>query len=138
KLAFLWLYDNKISSVHVDSFKNMSSLRELDIGCNKLKLVEADTFKFRMFSYNQMSFSENKIESLNFITQLNNTNRIYLANNLIKNVTRSIFNSNLKYLKAIDLSNNPISYFQEGAFDLLTNLDELLLTNVGLKKLNIL
>ncbi|KAF2879136.1 hypothetical protein ILUMI_27043 [Ignelater luminosus] len=94
-----------IETIHVNGFKNLNRLKELDLGNNSIS-----------------SLPDGLFQSLGELKKLN------LSRNNFEELPRNIFNG-LGNLKQLYISDNPISKFDIKALDAVKKLEELSMSN---------
>ncbi|KAJ8686264.1 hypothetical protein QAD02_022058 [Eretmocerus hayati] len=105
EMIHLDLSDNDLSMIKVDTFKNFSNLKRLNLSANKIRLLDEEVFE-----------------------GLINLERLDLSNNLISTINSHVFRR-VPNLKKLKLNGNRIRTLQDGTFHELTTLQQLDVSN---------
>ena len=162
-LEVLRLEGNKLVRVKDDTFEDLSNLIELDLAENEIMKIDGGAFS-DLHSLERLFLNDNKLDELSQETWeglvnlnelwLSNNNlvaipddgfrhlatlrKLYLANNRIERVTPETWNG-LETLVKLDLHNNNLASLPslpDDAFQPLTNLEELILSNNRLEEID--
>ncbi|ODN03218.1 Protein toll [Orchesella cincta] len=120
-MAYLSLDNNKIETVEPDSFKNCSSLSDLNLSSNKLKSIPGALQNLK--GLKTIDLGENLITDISNASYqgLQNLYGLRLTGNAIKLLPRDAF-SQMNALKIINCAKNNITYAEPGVFDNNPNL----------------
>lgn len=111
-LIELNLSNNKITKIEDLSFSNLTNLKKLLFQNNKLKSFLNLTGK-TIIKATILNLNSNLIDNLSFLNFIN-VNKLFIENNNLSSIESESFKS-LKIIE-IDISNNPIKYFDSYAF----------------------
>ncbi|MEQ2229510.1 hypothetical protein ILYODFUR_019605 [Ilyodon furcidens] len=126
-LQQLWLYDNKLSRVDDDTFRNLTQLRLLVLSRNQISYVSDDAFR-GLTRLGEVSLHTNRLTTLQARTfeQLPSLVNISLENNFIASLPLG-FLKGLNNLGEIDLRNNSLPNLQQDSLDVFTIAKDVLL-----------
>uniref|UniRef100_A0A8C8SS41 Vasorin n=1 Tax=Pelusios castaneus TaxID=367368 RepID=A0A8C8SS41_9SAUR len=103
--AYLYTFENGITSLHDDSFRGLPELQQLDLSQNKISSLQRNVFQ-----------------------PLANLINLDLSSNQLREITNETFHG-LRLLERLYLDRNRIQRIHPAAFDTLENLLELKLQN---------
>jgi Leucine-rich repeat (LRR) protein len=128
-LVELYLDNNRLTLVTLDSFNGLRYLKVLNLNKNPIKQIEIDFINSGLFgSLEQFSVDTDSSELINVTCQFkSNQNINILTNKTFENMSNLIF---------IKLAYNQISHIQRDTFKMLKNLTKLYLNNNNLKQIN--
>ncbi|KAF2879135.1 hypothetical protein ILUMI_27042 [Ignelater luminosus] len=103
-----------VQTVHEDAFKNVNSVRELDLGNNLISTLPNGVFK-RLENLKKLTLSNNNLEELprNIFDGLRNLERVHLSYNSISKIDTKAFDSTRR-VKEVYLNNNNINVIPSG------------------------
>ncbi|XP_036339864.1 leucine-rich repeat-containing G-protein coupled receptor 6-like [Rhagoletis pomonella] len=105
---------NFFSTLHKDTFRGLTLLKELDLSNNILNFIPAELFK-DLDSLIQLRLQNNQLENLNTVTfwKLRNLNLIDVSKNIISEIPINLF-CHAQRLIVINFSDNRIKHFPPG------------------------
>lgn len=126
-LRELWLYDNKLSRVDDDTFRNLTQLRLVVLSRNQISYVSEGAFR-GLTQLGEVSLHTNRLTSLQARTfeELPHLVNISLENNFITSLP-SDFLKDLNNLGEIDLRNNSLPNLPQHNLDSLAKAENVLL-----------
>lgn len=126
-LKELWLYDNKISRVEDDTFKNLTQLRLLVLSRNEINHVSVNAFR-GLEQLGEVSLHTNLLRTLQDGTfqGLPKLVNISLEHNFIKSLPNG-FLQGVSHLGQIDLRNNSFENLPQRTLESFSIVDEILL-----------
>ena len=135
-LEHINLSGNQFIQLNLDSFQNMTSLRELNFSCNQINCIE-DSFQ-NMTSLRELNFSCNQINCIedDAFAPLVNLTHLDLGFNRLTKIRSNSFKG-LRRLKFLDLSQNGMKHIETNSFEDLLELKILDLTYNDLTCLNL-
>ncbi|VDM41751.1 unnamed protein product [Toxocara canis] len=114
---------NRIYDLQNSVFKEMSNLRILRLGHNKLRRLRSESFKGGPnWKLHQLYVEYNDLTELpaSLFEEMPNLEKLVLDGNRKLRLTRELFGSNLSNLKILSLDNCSLSQLDEDLFDDLT------------------
>jgi Leucine rich repeat len=130
KLQTLKLNDNEIRVVEPETFKNLISLKHIDLHGNQLTTFSVDLLKAIRVPSVKVSLQKNAITS--FIVSTTNKQINYLDLQYNKMTTMPTDLDKLTGLTQLLMSNNPLALNRSSFRKLPSSLTQLFLSNVGL------
>ena len=126
-LYWIWLEQNLLTEIYVESFRELVNLEFLGLGNNLLHEPLIGAFN-GLTNLKRLDLSNNIIHHLEpgVFQELSDLISLYLGYNSLYSIRKNQF-SNLTNLNTLALTGNKISEIQVGAFDSLTNLKYLYL-----------
>jgi Leucine-rich repeat (LRR) protein len=139
-LKVLNLTNNKLKSVDLFLFGFMSKLSELNLAYNNLSFINEKYF-FNLKNLKMLILSFNQINSTDFLksnqSDLNNLEMLYLDHNKIVSIEENTFDLTLQ-LKFLSLNSNPVKNINEKSLEKLDYLETLKLSNTSINSLSLI
>ncbi|GAB6024232.1 TOLL-like receptor [Chamberlinius hualienensis] len=140
-IKFLHLSGNPLKILKNNTFCHLKNLTELHLSDCSLNSIEIDAFKFNG-KLEKLQLGNNRLTKIPYLGHLKSIKVLYLYQNLFTSIRNDDF-INCKKLQILLLFSNRINYIDDKAFDQLSNLNLLDLSNNSLttisktfKKLN--
>ncbi|KAI1882817.1 hypothetical protein AGOR_G00238820 [Albula goreensis] len=126
-LEELWLYDNKLTHLKDDMFRNLTQLRLLVLSRNQIRSVSVHAFR-GLASLGEVSLKNNRLEGLlnGTFSGLPKLVNISLEHNQLRALPGSLL-QDLPLLRSLDLHNNSLSNLLQELLDSLQQAEEVLL-----------
>lgn len=106
-LRVLDLHGNKISSIS-QKICQLQELKSLNLAGNSLKQIHMDDFK-GLFNLRELNLKRNKIKKINGFEDLRNLERLWLCHNDLQKVEDMSSIAKAINLKEVTIENNPVS-----------------------------
>ncbi|XP_048584555.1 SCO-spondin isoform X2 [Nematostella vectensis] len=160
QVSLLSLYNNLISTIHSNAFRNLTALRSLNLGANRLSVLPRSVFR-DLASLRSLDLSANRLSSLpeDTFEGLSSLQDLFLDFNRLRAIPETTFhglaalqrlrlhNNNLKTfsertlqgtlsLKSLQLNNNLLTRIEPGTFRNLRGLEILYLNNNNITELD--
>ncbi|XP_022257578.1 slit homolog 2 protein-like [Limulus polyphemus] len=134
-LLELTIYQSEIRYIENGTFVNLKKLQRLELSLNLIEKLNASIFvglkelQYLDLSSNKLTSTEEALQNLKLVEKLN------LRTNKLTTITSRSFNGLLE-VQYLNLDSNTISNIEAGAFQHLTNLAHLILSNNPLTSLS--
>ncbi|GAB6024241.1 TOLL-like receptor [Chamberlinius hualienensis] len=123
-IVHLYFSGNPLKILKNNSFCHLKNLTKLNLSNCSLNSIEVDAFKFNG-KLEELHLGNNQFTEIPILPYLDSLTVLSISNNLITSIKNEDFIIKYKKLRILILSGNSINHIEDNAFDQLSNLNEL-------------